>query len=557
MDVVRDRIKRVRARLAVRAILSASVSTAIVIGAAVLVASIAFPMLPRWPWALALALGPSFGMLAARRGRPSDEEVVLYLDRRLGAGEALVTAWELGDDVPPLLRATVARAHAMLREADPREMLPRARSAQLAWLAPAALFAAIGAVIPVRSASGSDDGRVVISNAEALRRIERLAEEERDPARRRQLDAAARPARELARALREGLDRDEGREQLETIRREVEAARRPETREERRARDAAMDQLAGEPEMQRARAERDSFALDRAVERAAARREAADRRRAQEALDRAAAAARQSGDAELAESLERRSRVLRRRAEQAALARELAEALPELQGMEVRRQLDRLEREGDGSQLSRAMVDAMREAWSRLTPEEREQLARAMQRASAAESTEAQAQREESARPLDADEMERQLRDALEHLDRLELAVGAGGIPIAGPGASSSGEGNGEGDNGEGGGDGRGEQGGSGGPGGGGGPGHEGGDTAPVRANDGPLARVRPELGPGAPSQTTFESTDPTGMPLPEGTPDGEAASAAAPGEPGAIERSAIPEDYRDHVRTYFGGETR
>jgi hypothetical protein len=58
----------------------------------------------------------------------------------------------------------------------------------------------------------------------------------------------------------------------------------------------------------------------------------------------------------------------------------------------------------------------------------------------------------------------------------------------------------------------------------------------------------------GAPSQRTYEWTDPrTGEPGPAGEATGGGASG---GEQGAIDRAPIPEDYRDHVRTYFGGRT-
>jgi hypothetical protein len=62
---------------------------------------------------------------------------------------------------------------------------------------------------------------------------------------------------------------------------------------------------------------------------------------------------------------------------------------------------------------------------------------------------------------------------------------------------------------------------------------------------------VRPRQLPGQPSQRTYEWIDPqTGEP----GPAGEATGPGSSGEQGAIERAPIPEDYRDHVRSYFGG---
>ncbi len=550
---LRERIVQVERRLALRAVLRSGVAAAIGTAAIALAAALLAPSLPRLGLAVALVVGPLIGIvigfIRARRARPSDAELVLWIDRRLEAGEAIVTAWELGADPPPLLRATVKRASELLASADRQLTAPRLGLAQLAWLAPASIFAAAIALVPVPP-SRADDARVVVTDIEALTRIERLAEEERDPARRRHLEEAARRARELARELRRGVEREQAGEALESIRRELEAARRPETADERRARDAALEALRAEPEMQRALSERDPSALDRAVERAAARREAADRRRAQQSLTSAAEAARRAGDGELADSLLRRERLLRRRAEQAELARELADAMPELAG--VRRALERLERQGEGAELSRAMVDAMREAWSRLTSEERARLAEALSRAQAAQNDEARAQREDAARELDADELERRLRQALENLDRLALgAAGRGGIPMPGAPGGAGGQGGGQGSSGQGG---EGSDGQGGGVGRGGGAGPRGGETDRVAGGGGPLARVRPALGEGAPSETTFEWVDPEGAPLAPGLPEGAPVEGIAAGEAGAIERAPIPEDYREHVRTYFGG---
>ena len=49
--------------------------------------------------------------------------------------------------------------------------------------------------------------------------------------------------------------------------------------------------------------------------------------------------------------------------------------------------------------------------------------------------------------------------------------------------------------------------------------------------------------------------TNPDGTPLTNATGEPGATGTAAAGEPGAIERAPIPEDYRDHVRIYFGGD--
>jgi hypothetical protein len=62
-------------------------------------------------------------------------------------------------------------------------------------------------------------------------------------------------------------------------------------------------------------------------------------------------------------------------------------------------------------------------------------------------------------------------------------------------------------------------------------------------------------LGPGTPSRQTVTWTNPDGTPLTGASGEPGATGSAAAGEPGAIERAPIPEDYRDHVRIYFGGD--
>ncbi|MDQ3034965.1 MAG: hypothetical protein M3Y87_21330, partial [Myxococcota bacterium] len=77
-----------------------------------------------------------------------------------------------------------------------------------------------------------------------------------------------------------------------------------------------------------------------------------------------------------------------------------------------------------------------------------------------------------------------------------------------------------------------------------------------LHTRDGPLARVRPRVGRGAPSRSTVEWLDPAGMDAPESAYEGGATGAGARGEQGAIERMPIPQDYRDHVREYFSPGT-
>jgi hypothetical protein len=56
---------------------------------------------------------------------------------------------------------------------------------------------------------------------------------------------------------------------------------------------------------------------------------------------------------------------------------------------------------------------------------------------------------------------------------------------------------------------------------------------------------------PGLPTRSTIEWVNPEGAEAPEGAV-GSATGTSAGGDPGAIEHTRIPEEYRDHVRAYF-----
>jgi hypothetical protein len=134
VDGLRERIGHVERRLALRSVLRASVAAAIATAAGALTTALVAPSLPRLPLVVALALGPVIGVvvgvLRARRARPTDAELVLWIDRRLEAGEAIVAAWELGGDPPPLMRATVRRASELLARADRNLTSPRLGAAR-------------------------------------------------------------------------------------------------------------------------------------------------------------------------------------------------------------------------------------------------------------------------------------------------------------------------------------------------------------------------------------------------------------------------------------------
>jgi hypothetical protein len=546
----------------------------IVVGTLSVLLALALPAVPRWHAlvGLGVALLAALGRALTRHDAPLD--LVTYVDQRLDAGFALVSSFEGGAHVQ-----TQQQAQAALHGKTARDVRPRVLDGEWLGIAfyAAALLAVYGVPLPppVRRPPGAES--VTLAIAPALTRVAELPRQARDEAQRAQLERAAQEAEALRQRLSEGMPRREALDGLHRVREEVAQARRADTPERQRAREAATDALAGEREMARALAERDLESLSRAVQRAAGRREAADRERARQALTQAAEAARAAGDNELADGLLRQRDTLDRRSQQAALARQLAEAMPETQRAALDRTLERLARDGDAEGLNQAMVDAMAEAWRRLTPEERQRLGNALADGQAAENDQAAAEAADDASPPTADEMEQQLRDALAALDDMQRQVGGagdgsepqpggmtqggrgGGIPVARQGqGEGQGEGRGQGQGtGQGQGSGQGNSGsgsGTGGAGQGGGEGPEGGQTDVLPADSPLLGRVRPTRRAGSPSRSWVEWVDPQGSGAPAGEVVGTGTAVAGSGGQG-VERAPIPREYREHVREFFGGD--
>ncbi|MEO0326727.1 MAG: hypothetical protein AAF447_27535, partial [Myxococcota bacterium] len=444
MDRLPRLLRTVRRALTWRGALLLTATVVPLVGAAALLLGALVPSAPRWPFALVAGLLPFAGALMARARRPSPADLVLFVDQRLGADAAIVSAWELGlpGRPPGRFDAEVrGAARAALEGAEPKAVRPRLWS-RAVWGLPlgAALLAGAFALPAPSPLAEPVPDLVALQEVPALERIEDLPEIARSDEERARLEAVAAEAQELREALSRGLERREALDALERVREGVAAARRPESGTQQRARDAAIDALADrEAELARALALRDQGAFDRGIERAAARREAADRERAQQALDDAARAAAREGDEGLSRSLLRRRRLRGDRAEAAALARELAEAMPELLEGPLGRRLERLDRgAGAGAALAPELVDAMRQAWSRLGPEERARLAERLRGLGEAENQRAREAREPgAAESLSADELEEVLRRMLEDVDGVQQQLaGRDGqaVPVPRPG---------------------------------------------------------------------------------------------------------------------------
>ena len=241
----------VRRALLAREVLRASLAVAVIAGALALVAVLTVPGLPRLPLLAVLALGPLLGAVLARRRRPGDADVVLFIDGKLAAGESIVTAWELARTEGGAPPSTLAQAEGKLRAARARDVRPRMVPREwmvlpLAAAAWTATMLVLGASPPRRIVGTA---LVRTDEVDALRRIERLPELTRNPEQQRKLEEVARAAASFARELEQGsssatLDRVEAlREQLEGARhREIgraSRARRGDRGDGERAGDAA------------------------------------------------------------------------------------------------------------------------------------------------------------------------------------------------------------------------------------------------------------------------------------------------------------------------------
>lgn len=544
-------IGSIRAFMLVRTALRYGALAAMVVVASSLVAALVAPELPRVHCLSLLAVGLIAGLVRELIRLPSSNDIAFYIDRKLEAESSIVTTIELDEDDRQRLSDTVELATSKLSTARRRDVWPRFTS-RILWLYPIAIpcFALVlllPSIAPIHSTVPGIE-EVQVDNPEALSQLERLAEEAvADAERQEQLEELAQQASTLRQLLADSVEQREALDKVADLSEAVEREIGRETADQRRARDGAIKALSTETTMAKALAERDLPALDRAIERAAARRETADRARAQKALAAAADAAAGEGDQALSQLLASSERRLKRRSEQARLARELADAMPELEGG-LSRALESLERDGDGSQLDEALVDAMAQAWSQLTPEERQRLADAVRSASI-DPGDGHAQTD-AGRPLTAEEIESRLRDALANLDDLRIQLGSGQcampMPSAGSGQSS----------GRSTGSSRGGQPGNGASGSGG---HQEapGQTQPLEGPNDLVVRVRPMQGQGAPSFSTVEWVDPRGSIDQEQGSALPAPGAPIEGSPGAIERASVPEDYEDHLRRYFGNSPR
>ncbi|WP_437732365.1 hypothetical protein [Sorangium sp. So ce1335] len=598
--------RRVRRRLALELVLTGA-AAGMVLGAAGAATAWQTRHGALRPWMAAGGLiGAAAGAAAARRRRWSDPNVALFLDGKLGSSESISTAVELaaaeptgvggpGGTASAAHDVVLAHAAAALEGATAQQV--RARLWR-PWHAGAPLAAVLIGYLswlplpPAPAAAAPPPGAEQVRLAEiaGLERVIQLAEiDARDGEQRERLKKLAEDAKALRQKLRSGVERREAQADIGRLRDAITAERLSLGEgEQRQGMESALGRLGEEPALKRAAkalGDRDLVAFDEEMERLANRLEKEDRERARKTLEEAAEAARRAGAPGVAKALEEQRKLLDQRGQEADKLRELAEALGEALDDEGREALGNLGRTGSDKD-ARRLADSLEKALEKLSPEERKQLAERLKQQLASspgdargeptseeqmrqlarqlETPEGQQQLEEHLRRLaqeggpSSEESERQraLDDAQRGADEAEGQLG--GTPLPTPVAGGSGRsGSGSGDPGQGGQQGS-PAGGSGnqGPGQaghseGGGRGNHDGQTGAIAGGE-LRSRASARLNPGRPMPGIVMGRT-AGRPGDTANVQGEGAlGVVGPQEVGGVERSDVPEEYREQVGRYF-----
>jgi hypothetical protein len=377
--------RRVRGRLLARRIL-----TGVTFGLAFAAAAAA--LLWWWgfdalrPWAAAAGVCGGFaGWALGLRSRWSDVEVALFLDARLQSGESISTAVQLASDDREAARAVVLdRAATVLATQSPTRARPKLwhyRHA-IAVLGAAAVVWVSWLPLPTppkppAPPPGAETVQTTeLAGLEKIIALERL--EARDAEQRRRLDAIAQRAKELRDALAEGIEKREAQARMARLRDEIAAERLRFGDERNRAGlAAAIRKLQGDPRLKPlsdALGAGDLTEFDQEMQKLANQAEEEAREAARKALEDAELAARQRGARDLADLLERQRQEFERQQAKGEALRELARQLEGKLDDDARRDLDEFGATGD-PEAQRRLAEALEEALEDLSDEDRQRLA--------------------------------------------------------------------------------------------------------------------------------------------------------------------------------------
>lgn len=596
--------RRVRGRLALRKVLGGA-ALGLVIGAAASAAAWRWHQGALRPWAAAAGvLGAVVGLAVAQRRRWDDTTVALYLDGKLGSDETIVTALEMdraaagapaeGDDLGDAAVVVVAQAGDRLDRATGKAVrapLWRPWHAVLP-LAAAAIVAITWLPMPPAPAAPVPPGidKVTIADLAGLEKVIELAElDARDDAQKKRLAALADDARKLREKLKTGVEKREAQADIAKLRDGITAEKLSlGDGEQRQGLESAIGKLAEKPDLKdaaKALGDRDLTGFDDEMEKLANKLEASDREEAKKTLEEAAEAAKKNGAKDVARMLEEQKKLMDERGKAADALRELAEGLGKDLPPEAR---DALKDFNDsGSPADRQdLAEKLGKALNGLSPEQRKQLAENLKKQLAdtppGEGTggemdpedlkdlaerlgtpEGQKELQEQLKRMaeapgpESEESERQrgLEQGEQGLGETEGQMGTPmPIPMAGgPGQTGQGQ-NGQGDQpGKGHGNGQGDNQGNGqaGPGRGGGKGEHDGQTNPLDT-PGVRARADARVNKAKPMPGVVMGRAPGRAGETANVQGQGALGEVAPQEVNGVERSDVPEEYREQVGRYF-----
>lgn len=580
--------RRIRARIALEHALTGA-AVGLVLGAAATTVAWQTRHGNLRPWSAAGGvLGAAVGLLVARRRRWDDQHVALYLDSRLGSAEAIATALELdakdhgGDEAPRAV--VISQASGALERATSKSVrAPMWRGWHLAVpLAAGAIgFVSLLPLPPAPAAPPPPPGadKVQIAELAGLEKIIRLSDlDARDEAQKERLKKLADDARKLRDKLRSGIERREAQADIAKIRDGITAERlKMGEGEQRQGLESALGKMGENPDLKgaaKALGDRDLTSFDEQMEKLANKLESADRERAKKTLEEAAEAAKKAGAPDLAKALEEQKKLLDQRGKEADKLRELAKALGEGLSEDAKEALEDFNKQGGGKEQQK-LAQKLEEALEKLTPEQRKQLAENMKKqvgkmgeegagmppskqqlkdlADQLDTAEGQKQLEEQLKKMaeepgpESEESERQrgLDDAQRGAGEAEGQLG--GVPMPAPmSGGPNGKGSGKGGTDQNGAPNSGHTEG-GGPGDKKGPGQTG-----VVEGDGLRARANSRLSKGKPMPGLVMGRT-TGKPGETANVQGTGAlGVVGPEEVGGVDRSNVPEEYREQVGRYF-----
>ena len=575
----------VRSRLLLRAVLTGAAIGLLLAGAlAVLFWWQREPTLRPWT-ALLGVVGALAGAAYALRRRWTDGDVALFIDARLRSHEAVLTAVELRDQAErddPARALVVRRAAEVLTGGDPRRARPRVfRPEHGLFLIGAAAVITLS-LIPLPAAPPPPPAPpgaeiVQIAELEGLERIIAIDQlEGRDAAQQERLKRIAEEAKKLRAELAKGMEKREAQARIAKLRDEIAAERLHLGDQKNRAGlEAAIGKLAAQPRTNpaaKALGEGDITAFDREMQKLANQAEQESREQAKKALEEALKAARERGAEDLSRTLEEQSRAFAEREAGAEALRELAEALKGKLDEQTLRDLEEFGESGDPEARKR-LAESLSKALEGLSEEERKRLAEKLQKQLEQNGGKAQPlskeQLEELARRLATPEGQEELKKQLEELGKdqsgkdaereqglddadrggAECQRGLGAVPVPSdsPGAPGNGKGkqagndkgNGNGKNG-GAGSKRDE-----------GQGDHGGKTDRVEAPE-LRAKAKGAINPGAPLSGSTLGRAPGRAGESANQKGAGALGQVGPTEVGGVERSEVPEEYREQVGRYF-----